>query len=517
MALPATTLTFSTALSLQEKLVSGSLTSRQLVEACLQQIESHNGSLNALISVCPDYVVLSRADELDKERREGHVRSRLHGIPVVVKDTFITHKDLGMSTTAGAHAFASMTALKNASVVEKLLHAGLIIIGKGNMTEFCGLKCLICPLMIPPAADGRRSNDTPVGWSAFGGQTKSPYRRDGLSEDEQPIAGGSSSGSAVSIASGFCPLAIGTETSGSTVYPASLSGSYAIKPTPSLIPTDGVFKLSSSFDSIGLMARDPCDLVTLAEILVGTQTEGPLVDIPKSEVSDSWEGLSVGIADVLWGIHETGVNKWGNPHVRASWKDAVDRMRAAGARIVYPIELPAYDTVVHDKQTLHTIAYHEFSSQVKEFAGNFDPGTGDIRTLEDVVAWNKDHADEALPPPHTTQTELEAALVAATAMTDDERQAAVSDIRRLAGTDGLGKAMREAQVDVIVSASDSIVVGFAGAAGWPIATVPLGNLETNGQPFGLFVTAPERREDLLFRFMGAFYATFPAIEKPAQL
>ncbi|KAI8306776.1 putative amidase [Colletotrichum sp. SAR11_59] len=342
------------------------------------------------------------------------------------KDTFITHKDLGMSTTAGAHAFASMTALKNASVVEKLLHAGLIIIGKGNMTEFCGLKCLICPLMIPPAADGRRSNDTPVGWSAFGGQTKSPYRRDGLSEDEQP-------------------------------------------------------------------------------------TEGPLIDIRKSEVSDSWEGLSVGIADVLWGIHETGVNKWGNPHVRASWKDAVDRMRAAGARIEYPIELPAYDTVVHDKQTLHTIAYHEFSSQVKEFAGNFDPGTGDIRTLEDVVAWNKDHADEALPP------QLEAALVAATAMTDDERQAAVSDIRRLAGTDGLGKAMREAQLDVIVSASDSIVVGFAGAAGWPIATVPLGNLETNGQPFGLFITAPERREDLLFRFMGAFYATFPAIEKPAQL
>ncbi|KAK2777972.1 glutamyl-tRNA amidotransferase subunit [Colletotrichum kahawae] len=462
---------------------------------------------------------LSRADELDKERREGHVRSRLHGIPVVVKDTFITHKDLGMPTTAGAYAFASMTALKNASVVEKLLHAGLIIIGKGNMTEFCGLK----------------SNDTPVGWSAFGGQTKSPYRRHGLSEEEQPIAGGSSSGSAVSIASGFCPLAIGTETSGSTVYPASLSGLYAIKPTPSLISSDGVFKLSSSFDGIGLMARDPRDLAALAEILVGTQTEGPLVDIPNTESSSSWEGLSVGIADVLWGIHETGMDKWGNPHVRASWKDAVDTMRGAGARVVYPIELPAYDTVIHDKQTLHTIAYHEFPSKVKEFAGNFDPATGNIRTLEDVVAWNKDHADEALPPrecchrregsrddanemaARTTQTELEAALVAATAMTEGERQAAVSEIRRLAGRDGLGRAMREMQVDIIISASDCIAVGFAGAAGWPIATVPLGNLETNGQPFGFFVTAPEGRDDLLFRFMGAFYATFPAIEKPARL
>lgn len=172
---------------------------------------------------------------------------------------------------------------------------------------------------------------------------------------------------------------------------------------------------------------------------------------------------------------------------------------------------------------------------MKEFAGNFDPETGDVRTLGDIIAWNKDHADEALPPrecchckegsshranemvAHTTQTELEAALVAATTMSEDEHQAAVFEIRRLAGIDGLGRAMREAQVDVIVSASDSIIVGFAGAAGWPIATVPLGNLETNGQPFGLFVTAPEGREDLLFRFMGAFYATFPAIEKPAEL
>lgn len=172
---------------------------------------------------------------------------------------------------------------------------------------------------------------------------------------------------------------------------------------------------------------------------------------------------------------------------------------------------------------------------MKEFAGNFDPATGNIRTLEDVIAWNKDHADEALPPrecchrregsrddanemaARTTQTELEAALVAATAMTEGERQAAVSEIRRLAGRDGLGRAMREMQVDIIISASDCIAVGFAGAAGWPIATVPLGNLETNGQPFGFFVTAPEGRDDLLFRFMGAFYATFPAIEKPARL
>lgn len=114
---------------------------------------------------------------------------------------------------------------------------------------------------------------------------------------------------------------------------------------------------------------------------------------------------------------------------------------------------------------------------------------------------------------YATQSELEAALTQT--MSEEEHRTAVSELRRLAGRDGLEKAMRESEVDIVVSASDSLAVAFAGAAGWPIATVPVGNLQTNGQPFGFFAVAPSGREDLLFKFMGAFHATFPAIEKPS--
>ncbi|KAL0943053.1 glutamyl-tRNA amidotransferase subunit [Colletotrichum truncatum] len=489
----------ATALELQRRLETGSLTSVELTQLFLRQIKKHNKSLNAVISICPEEIVLAKADELDRERQAGHVRSKLHGIPIIVKDVIVTSKDLGMPTTAGSFAFASRTALRNAPVIDKLIDAGLLILGKSNMTEFCGLK----------------SNNTPVGWSAYGGQTKSPYRRNDLPEAEQPVAGGSSSGSAVSIASGFCPLALGTETSGSTVYPSSLSGLYAMKPTPSLISTDGVFKLSASFDGIGIMARDPNDLVALADILAGDQASNSVPKICELNRSSSWEGLSLGVTDVLWGIHETAKDKWGHSHVQLTWQEAIARMKASGARVVYPVELPGYNTVVYNKQTLHTVAYHEFPSQVAKFANYFDTTTGDIKTLEDVIVWNKEHAAQALPEPYTTQTELEAAVLAGKAMTEAERQGAVTEIRRLAGGDGLGKIMRDAEVDIILSASDSLIVGFAGAAGWPIATVPLGNLQTNGQPFGFFAVAAKGREDLLFKFMRAFHATFPRVMEPS--
>ncbi|KAF6832276.1 glutamyl-tRNA amidotransferase subunit [Colletotrichum plurivorum] len=501
MASPPSLITF-TALELQEKLQAGSLTSVELTKAYLEQIEKHNKHLNALISVCPKKIVLARAGELDSERQAGRTRSRLHGIPIV--DTFVTSGDLGMPTTAGSFVFASMTAAGNAPVIEKLLDAGLLILGKANMTEFCGLK----------------SNNTPVGWSAYGGQTKSPYRRDGLSEAEQPTAGGSSSGSAVSVASGFCPLAIGTETSGSTVYPASLAGLYAMKPTPGRASTVGVFSLSASFDSIGIMARDPQDLAELHNVIIDSDQailKQAATSVPRSpafKASSVWDGVSIGVTDVLWGIHETGRDKWGHSHVRATWRDAVEKMRAAGARVVYPMELPEYDIVAYNKQTLHTIAYHEFPSEVAKFAENFEPAEGGtIRSLEDVIHWNKEHAMQALPEPFTTQTELEAAVLAKSSMTEDERQMAVAGVRRLAGTYGLSKAMGDAGVDIVLSASDSLAVGFAGAAGWPIATAPLGNLTSNGQPFGFFAVAAEGREDLLFDSLGAFHATFPTVEQ----
>jgi amidase len=101
-------------------------------------------------------------------------------------------------------------------------------------------------------------------------------------------------------------------------------------------------------------------------------------------------------------------------------------------------------------------------------------------------------------------------------MTEDTRQQAVAALRSLADEDGIGKVMREQDLDIILAPSDSTLVSFAACAGWPISTVPLSRLKKNGQPYGFFAVARDGREDLLFRFMGGFHRTFPAVEGPCS-
>jgi amidase len=165
-----TTLTY-----LRERLDSGSITSVQIVEVYLRQITLYNEQYNAFISLAPEEIVLRAAAKLDQERRSGNVRGLLHGLPIVVKvsqqqcpvtlsltnvfskDCITTDPDLGMSTTAGSWAFVGSKAKRNSAVAQRLVDAGMIIVGKGNMTvsessnmdltqtegvyqELCGLK-----------------------------------------------------------------------------------------------------------------------------------------------------------------------------------------------------------------------------------------------------------------------------------------------------------------------------------------------------------------------------------------
>jgi len=289
---------FATAAELQQRLDTGDITSEGLVDIFLAQIDKHNhagATLNAMMSTCPGPVARSTAAALDRERQQGHVRGPLHGIPVILKDAIVTSPELGMPTTSGSVALSRLRAVENAPVAQKLVDAGMIIIGKGNMTEFCGLK----------------SDNTPVGWSAYGGQTRSPYRRADLPEAEQPVSGGSSSGPSVGVAAGFAPVGIGTETAGSNVYPASVNGLYGLTLTRGAVSTRGVFKLTESFDSIGVQARHPLDVAAVVGILLGKgETGGP-------NGQDPWEGLSIGVLKCSWGtqgVHEgVEAGKWAQP------------------------------------------------------------------------------------------------------------------------------------------------------------------------------------------------------------
>ncbi|KAH8178581.1 amidase domain-containing protein [Sarocladium implicatum] len=487
------------AAELQDMLSSGHTTSIQLVEQFLAQIDRHDRTgknLNAVISTAPRDSLLMQAQRLDTERQKGTLRSRLHGIPVLVKDAVVTGPELGMPTTVGSWALSILTPRKNAKIIDQLIEAGAIILAKTNLTEFCGLK----------------SNDTPVGWSAYAGQTNSPYRREDLEDEDQPFAGGSSSGTAVGIASGFAPLGIGTETSGSTVYPASLNGLYAMKIGRGKVSTDGVFRLSRDFDGIGVMARTPADLAVLAEAVMMPKALAHLAGGLIARVDDANAlDLRIGVVPHTWGMPEDTIKrKWGLPQVVAKYEGMVNRFIEEDASMVYPLEVADADTLKHKENGLVQVAYYEFPSLIKEFLENFENHSG-IESLEDIITWNEKHADKALPAPRTGQTELYKCLKSS--LTPEIRDETMTELQRLADSGGMGKVMADQGVDVVVGASDSTLIMFAACAGWPIATCPLGNLDRNGQPYGVFATA--KSEEYLFRFMSCWSRTMQAADGPS--
>lgn len=342
--------------ALQAKLSAGEITSVDLVELCLARIERYNSRLNCLLSVRPRNQIFAQAASLDAERRSNpnKLRSKLHGIPIILKDVFVTGPELGMPTTVGAPVFARMTAKRNAPIVDRLLEAGMIILGKSNMTEFCGLK----------------SNSLKSGWSTCGGQTHSPYRKKNLGEEDQPVTAGSSSGSAVAVAAGFAPMSLGNETSGALLYPASVCGMYAFKCGYRTVPMEGVFRVSESYDCVGPIARDPRDLMALAEILQQRPGISSAISSKQQPDGSEFRGLAVGVVASTWGVHESLVpGKWGDARVVSlcsethfcgdvnslqikEYENAVSKMRICGGRVVYPLQAPEAEAIRYDGETL---------------------------------------------------------------------------------------------------------------------------------------------------------------------
>ncbi|PQK12738.1 hypothetical protein BB8028_0003g13530 [Beauveria bassiana] len=483
---------------LQAKLTAGEITSVDLIKSYLRRIERYNSRLNCLLSIRPRTQLFAHATALDAERRARPeaLRSKLHGIPIILKDVIVTGPELGMPTTVGSAVFASMTAKRNAPLVDLLQEAGMIILGKSNMTELCGLK----------------SNNIKSGWSTCGGQTKSPYRRRNLREEDQPITAGSSSGSAVAVAAGLAPLSIGTETSAALVYPASLCGIYAYKCGYKTVPLEGVFRVSESYDCVGSIARDPTDIVTLSEIMQRNPRYS-ISALPKDgHLGQEFRGLAVGVVASTWGVHESLVaEKWGDARVIKEYENAVSKMRGRGGRVVYPVQAPEPDSIKYGRDTLISTSYGEFSDQVKEFIGCFEHAG--IEDLKDIIAWNHTHADTALPLPYDTQTELIAA--ANSKMRPEMLQDIVTRLRHLAGDNGISDIMRRnGDLDIVLSSSECQLVTYAACAGWPCATVPLGNWRKNGQPYGMFALSKNGDEKTLLRFVCAWGKAFDGTQAP---
>jgi len=215
----------------------GAISSEQLVEACLTRIREAEPDVQAWQFLDPEHA-LRQARELDDRRRQGGPTGPLHGVPVGIKDIIDT---TDMPTEDGTPLHAGRAPDDDATVVAMLRQAGAVIMGKTVTTE--------CAYFHP-------------------GKTRNPH-------NPEHTPGGSSSGSAAAVAAGMVPLALGSQTNGSTIRPASFCGVYGFKPTHGLVPRGGMLRLSRALDHVGLFARSIEDIALLGEQIVGFDERDP--------------------------------------------------------------------------------------------------------------------------------------------------------------------------------------------------------------------------------------------------
>jgi aspartyl-tRNA(Asn)/glutamyl-tRNA(Gln) amidotransferase subunit A len=305
--------------------------SRQNVETAVKAAERLNETLNAFLEIDREGAV-QRAAEIEKSGAAGAGSPVLAGVPVAVKDNICVR---GMQASCGSRILGDYHPPYNATVIERLINAGAVIIGKTNCDEF---------------AMGS-SNEN----SAFG-PVKNPW-------DTTRVPGGSSGGSAAAVAAGIVPVALGSDTGGSVRQPASLVGVLGLKPTYGRNSRYGLVAFASSLDQIGIFARDVAELARTLGVIAGrdrhdsTSADVPVPDYTAT-LDGNLKGARLGFPTALFG-------KGLDDEVSHAVKNVVDVYRELGAEIV-EVELPhaGYAIAVY-----YIIATAEASSNLARFDG----------------------------------------------------------------------------------------------------------------------------------------------------
>jgi len=304
-------------------MAGGELTAAALTGQCLSRIAELNPALHAVITVSPDATAAAEASDATRAGTGGP-RGPLEGIPVLVKDNV---QVAGMPTTAGSAALLDAQP-PDAFIVSRLRAAGAVIIAKANLSEWANF----------------RSTHSTSGWSTLGGQTANPYAL-----NRNPS--GSSSGSAAGVAAGLAPLAVGTETDGSIISPASACGIVGIKPTAGLVSRTGIVPVSPVQDTAGPMATTVADAAALLSVLAAADPQDPAVDLP-ADLSERARGdfdyatfLDAGALDgARIGVWRAGA-EGATPATLAILDAVTAHLRKQGARLIDPVELPAADQI----------------------------------------------------------------------------------------------------------------------------------------------------------------------------
>jgi len=457
---------------LQALFASGQLSSRELVLGYLQRIADLNPLLHAVIETNPQAVAI--AAQLDNERRAGHVRGPLHGIPILLKDNIATGDN--MQTTAGSLAIYGSRVPGDAVIVQRLRAAGAVILGKTNLGEWANFRGFV-----PFDPD---LGALAVGWSARGGNTINPYVLSYTSW-------GSSSGSGAAAAANLCAAAIGTETDGSITGPSSVENIVGLKPTLGLVSQDGIIPISHQQDTAGPMARSVTDVA----ILLGS-LQSPFGEVVGHTVpADYTQFLQRGALDgarIGRDVRFFDYSYFGYPgdeDTVAFAEHALDVMESLGATIV---DTDTGDVFAYSNDEFTALLF-EFKAQIAEYLATLTHTN--MRTLADLIAFNTSHCHAELV--YYGQEIFELAESTSGDLTDPDYVAARTHATGTARS-GIDGALARDGLDAIVAPHLTNSTGPA-VSGYPNLSLPVG-VRTSGRPASILMYSTFLREPELIGF-----------------
>ena len=482
----------------QQRMAVGELTARRLTELYLERIAAMNEAgpaLHAVIETNPQ--ALEIADALDRERAASGPRGPLHGIPVLLKDNIDTADQ--MRTTAGSLALADSLPAADAFVAARLHAAGAVLLGKANMSEWANF----------------RSSQSSSGWSARGSQARNPYAL-----ERSPS--GSSSGSATAVAANLALVALGTETNGSIISPASINGVVGIKPTVGLTSRAGVIPIAHSQDSVGPFGRTVADAAATLGALTGLDPRDPATQASAGQSATDYtrfldanalRGAPIGVArETFFGYSEKA-----DPLAEA----AIAILKSAGAEVIDPADIPNAAALRDTPAELEVLLY-ECHHDLDAYLATRD---GAVRSLEQLIAFNDAHAATELV--HFGQ-DLLIASAAKGPLTEEAYQRALAEIHRLSRGEGIDAVMEAQRLDALFMLTNGPTwkidllngdrsggggsSGPAALAGYPIITVPVGMVA--GLPIGVSFTGRAYSEPRLIALAYAFEQATQARTRP---
>ena len=455
----------------------------QITRRCLGRIDALDRvglGIQAVIEVNPD------AMRIATECKAKEMSGPAHGLPILVKDNIDTAD--AMLTTAGSLALAGSKPMRDAFVVKRIREAGMVLLGKTNLSEWANI----------------RSPKSTSGWSARGGLTRNPAR---LTHS----ASGSSSGSAAAVAAGYVPGALGTETNGSIISPASACGIVGLKPTVGLVSRTGIVPITHWQDTAGPMTQTVRDAALLLNVIAGTDAEDEqtreaderrAADYTTTLNADALKGRRLGVVRDLAG---------GDAGVLSVFEKALDALREAGAEVIDNIELPHHN----DLGRLSMIA------MLSELRGDLNAYLsargGAITSLADVIAFNESHREEELRWFGQEFFTLAESLNIPDTIENARR--ARAEALRLAGPEGIDAVLAAHRLDALICPTNDptgpinlesgdgqvrVASTPAAVAGYPHLTVPMGRVD--GLPVGLSFMGAAWSESALLAMGHAFEA-----------